>query len=188
MTAALVALMLAAAVPAAGDSPSGRAEAAIRLALASDAEWTMERRLPGSERVLRSSGSVSCRPGTGIVWRTSSPFESSVTMTAGSMVFADEEGVRTKELGELPHYAEIRRMTDAFVAGDPKAFDGVLSFSADEGPGDGWRAVLRPEDGAMGRLFTEVEFSGSRLPTNLVMRTGDGGESRIRFRESTRDR
>jgi len=156
---------------------------ALQTALNSDATWAMERTLPGAARVLRSSGEVSCKIGRGIVWKVKEPFESSVEMTTNAMVFVDEDGRRVKSLGELPHYADIRRATDAFAAGDAKAFDGVFSMSEQELPDGGWKLVLKPDVSAMERLFASVEVSGARLPTNVVMRTADGGLSTIRFKE-----
>jgi len=156
---------------------------ALQTALDSAATWTMERTLPGSTRVLRSSGDVDCKIGRGIVWTVKEPFASSVEMTTNAMVFVDEDGRRVKTLDELPHYADIRRATDAFTAGNAKAFDGVFDLVEQTLPDGGWRLVLKPEISAMERLFTSVEVTGSRVPTNVVMRTSGGGVSVIRFRE-----
>jgi len=156
---------------------------ALQTALDSAATWTMERTLSGSARVLRSSGEVDCKVGHGIVWTVKEPFASSVEMTTNAMVFADEDGRRVKTLDELPHYADIRRATDAFAAGNAKAFDGVFDIAEQPLPDGGWRLVLTPEISAMERLFASIEVSGARLPTNVVMRTADGGLSTIRFKE-----
>ena len=163
-------------------------ETALRAALDGDAEWTMERTLPGTDRTLVSSGTVHCAVGTGIVWKTVFPFESSVTMTTNAMIFADEEGVREKALSELPHYAEIRRRTDAFAAGEFSAFEGLFRVETEKFADGGWRLKLEPEVRQMERLMKSVELYGARLPTNAVMQTGDGGVSRIFFRERRRDR
>ena len=101
--------------------------AALRRALSSSAEWTMERSFAGSVRPLVSSGTVDCFAKSGIVWRVSRPFVSSVSMTADSMVFEDEDGLRVKSLREMSHYEAIRERTDAFSGGDAKAFDGFSS-------------------------------------------------------------
>ena len=161
---------------------------ALRQAMDSRADWTMTRRLPGSSRTLESSGTVDCRIGRGIVWAVKEPFESSVEMTTNAMIFTDEDGRRVKSLGELPHYAEIRQATDAFVAGDTNAFDGVFSVTERRTADGGWTVTLVPEVSAMKRLFTSVELSGAALPTNAVMRTEGGGMSEIRFKELPRVR
>jgi len=156
---------------------------ALKKSLNGCAAWTMERRIGKNGRVLRSSGNVECVAGSGIVWRVTAPFESSVAMTTNSMVFADEDGTRVKPLSELPHYAEIRTKTDAFAAGDVKAFDGLFELESTELPGGGWKLVMKPEVSAMERLFTEIELTGAELPTNAVLKTADGGSCAIRFRE-----
>ena len=157
------------------------AVAALQAALDSRADWTMTRRLDGSDRVLVSSGTVACTAGQGIVWETAAPFAASVAMTTNSMVFVDEEGRREKSLDELPHYAEIQAATDAFVAGQTNAFDGVFDIRETTCADGGWRLTLVPTVAAMRRLVTEVELSGAALPTNAVLRA-PGSVSIIRFR------
>ncbi|MBR2838578.1 MAG: hypothetical protein IKE55_07340 [Kiritimatiellae bacterium] len=159
------------------------AVASLQKALDSSAAWTMERRLPGSGRTLVSSGEVRCSAGKGITWQTLRPFVSSVAMTHDAMVFTDEDGRRVKPLSELPHYADIRRATDAFAAGRTNAFDGVFSVREEALPGGGWRLSLTPEVPAMRRLFATVEVTGAELPTNAVLTAADGGTTTIRFME-----
>lgn len=164
--------------------PSDVCITALRRALDGRAAWTMERTLGKGGRTLVSSGTVECVAKSGIVWRVTAPFESSVAMTTNAMVFADEEGMRVKPLSELPHYAEIRAKTDAFAAGETRAFEGIFDLSASDLPQDGWKLVMKPEISAMERLFTEIELTGAALPTNAVLKTADGGRCVIRFREN----
>ncbi len=159
---------------------------AFRRALDADAAWTLERRFACSTRTLVSTGLVSCAVGRGIVWDVRHPFPSSVTMTTNAMIFVDEEGRREKSLDDLPHYAEIRKMTDAFVAGDSKAFDGVFGLAAATTGDGGWVMTLTPEVRAMRRLFASIELSGAETITNAVLKTEDGGSSVIRFTELAR--
>ena len=155
---------------------------ALQTALASSADWRMERSLSGSTRPLVSTGVVECVAGEGIKWTVLHPFPSSVSMTPDSMVFSDEDGERVKPLKDMPHYAEIRKRTDAFAAGDISAFDGFFTLDASLAPdGRGWTLRMIPEVRAMRRLFSEIELSGADTLTNAVMRTGDGSISRISF-------
>ena len=161
---------------------------ALQKAMDSSADWTMTRQLPGSSRTLESRGTVDCRAGKGIVWSVKEPFESSVEMTPTAMIFTDEDGRREKSLDDLPHYDKIRKATDAFVAGNTNAFDGVFSVTEQRTADGGWTVTLAPEVSAMKRLFTSVELSGAALPTNAVMKTEGCGSSVIRFKERPRVR
>jgi len=154
---------------------------ALRAALDGRADWTMERHFAQGGRPLVSSGTVTCVAQSGIVWRVTAPFESTVAMTTNAMTFTDEEGTRVKALSEMPHYADIRGKTDAFAAGDETAFEGLFDLTGETLPAGGWRLVLKPEVSAMERLFTEVELTGNALPTNAVLKTAEGGRSVIRF-------
>ena len=165
-------------------SVSDACQAALRRALNGQADWTMERTLGAGGRTLHSSGTVTCVMQSGIVWRVTAPFASSVAMTTEAMIFEDdEEETRVKPLAELPYYAEIRKKTDAFAAGDAKAFDGLFALTSETLPEGGWRLVMKPEVKAMERLFTEIVLTGNSLPTNAVLKTADGGASVIRFQE-----
>jgi hypothetical protein len=155
---------------------------ALRTALDSSASWRMERRFQESARPLVSVGVVHCVAGEGIRWVVLDPFPSSVSMSTNSMVFADEDGETVKSLKDMPHYAELRKRTDAFALGDMSAFDGLFKIEADASDdGVGWLVRMTPEVKAMRRLFGSVELSGAETLTNAVMRTGDGGVSTIRF-------
>ena len=155
---------------------------ALRQALDSSADWRMERELSGARRTLVSTGFVECVSGKGIKWTVLHPFPSSVEMTPEKMIFADEDGTSEKSLDEMPHYAEIRARTDSFASGDEKAFDGLFDLDASlASDGKGWTLRMTPEVRAMRRLFTSIELAGDEALTNVVMQTGDGGISRIRF-------
>lgn len=156
---------------------------ALRQALDSSADWRMERELSGSGRTLVSTGTVECVAGKGIKWTVLHPFPSSVEMTAETMIFADEDGTHEKSLEEMPHYAEIRARTDSFAAGDEKAFEGLFELDAELGPdGRGWTVRMVPEVRAMRRLFKLIELTGDETLSGVVMKTGDGGTSRIWFK------
>ena len=170
-------------VLATGFLVASAAVSALQQALDAAADWTMERRFPGSSRVLASAGEVRCEKGKGIVWKVLMPFVSSVSMTPTAMIFEDEDGRREKSLDDLPHYEAVREATDAFAAGKTEAFDGLFEVAETPVGTNGWRLVLRPEVSAMKRLFVEIELTGNVLPTNAVLRTADGGVTSIRFKE-----
>lgn len=156
--------------------------AAMRAAFDSGAGWRMERTFAGSTRPLVSTGTVECVAGESIKWTVLHPFHSSVVMTPDSMTFSDEDGIRVKTVDEMPHYEELRRCVDAFASGDLSAVDGLFDVEARQtSSAGGWTVVLTPEVRAMRRLFRSIELSGDAMPTNAVMKTGDGGVSVISF-------
>lgn len=154
---------------------------ALQRSLDASASWIMERHMPHGTRTLVSSGTVECVSKSGIVWRVTAPFESSVAMTRDAMIFRDEDGERIKSLSDLPHYADIRDRTDAFAAGDHHAFDGLFALEAREFGKGGWQIVLTPQVSDMKRLFIGIEVSGNAYPTNALLRYEGGGSAVIRF-------
>ncbi len=176
------AFLFAFAAQGAEMSLESRCLEAIQASLAGEATWTMTRTFVPKGRLV-SSGSVSCVALSGIVWRVESPFASSVSMTTNEMVFADDEGVRRKSLGELPYYAEIRKRTDDFVRGDAAAFNGLFSKTLTETAEGAWRLELTPAVAALRHLFVAVEIEGRTRIERVHLKTADGGESLISFKE-----
>lgn len=158
-------------------------ESALRRALDADASWVMERRIAGSDRTLVSTGVVSCAAMRGVIWDVRHPFPETISMTTNSMSFADEDGVRVKQLSDLPHYADIRREADAFLSGDPKAFDGAVDVETRFGADGEWALTFKPSVRQMKRLLESVEVCGTDVVSRVVLKTADGGVSTIRFVE-----
>lgn len=159
----------------------------MRKALSSSAAWKMERRIPGTDRVFVSSGTVDCRVGgDGIEWRTLEPFRSLVAMRKGSMVFEDEDGRREKPSDDMPRYSDIRKATDAFVNGETAAFDDVFEVLVEPLEGGRWRAVFIPRNAMLRSLVERMELEGSKLPETAILKSGNGISSRITFAERQR--
>ena len=178
-----LAVFLAAAACRAAGLPEGCLEA-LRRAADSGATWTMERRWEGTQRSLVSGGTVECRAGEGIRWRTLQPFPALVEMRAEGMVFEDEDGKRFRPADSIPQYAEIRRLTDAFAAGAEAGFERLFEATVLEpGEGEAWRVRLVPTVREMRGLVQEVELSGGDALTGAVLRTRDGSVTEIRFTE-----
>lgn len=161
---------------------------ALRHAIDSSAQWTMKRRLVGSERVFVTTGVVDCVAGKGISWKVLYPFASSVTMTTNTMIFADEDGERVKLIDEMPYYKEIRKRTDAFARGETDAFDGLFDVDASMCSDGTWRVEFTPENKAMRRLFSKAILSGGKELTSVLLKTEDGGTSEILFKGKSRVR
>lgn len=160
---------------------------AVRRAFDADAAWTMEKALPALKRPLRSAGSVTARIGKGFVWRTERPFTHEIRVTRDAMTFITETGTEVKPCDELPYYTEICDATDAFVAGEAKAFERLFAWSWDETVDGRWTMTLETRDSRLAKLFETVELSGGETLERAVMKTPSEGTLRIDFREKPRE-
>ena len=147
----------------------------MRKALSSKASWRMEKTLTGASKTLVASGTVECKtPGGGIVWRTLKPFESAVKMLPDSMVFEDEDSVRTKSASSMPRYADIQKAVDAFVSGRTDAFDDVFDVEVSAVDGGKWKAVFTPKRKERSAMLGKVEVTGGEYPETAVLESGTG--------------
>ena len=156
-------------------------ESALRRSMNGDAAWRMERTLAGSTKPLVSTGFVHTVAGEGIVWEVRWPFPSKVTMSTNSMTFVDDEGTRTRPLSEMPHYEDIRREANRFLAGNPEAFDGAFrvdTLFTDDGR---WKLIFVPEARAVKRIASSFELVGDRMLERALLRSPDGSVTTIVF-------
>ncbi len=160
---------------------------ALRRAADSGASWTMERRWEGTERSLVSGGTVECRAGEGIRWRTLRPFPALVEMRAEGMVFEDEDGRRFRPADSLPRYGDIRGLADAFAAGEETGLEGLFEATVLSAEGEAWRIRLVPAVREMRGLVQEAELAGEDTLEEAILRTRDGSVTTIRFKEESVD-
>ena len=158
-------------------------ENAMRRALTSSASWTMTKTWSDSPIRISSSGTVSCVKGGGIFWRVDKPIASSVSMTAGEMVFRDMRGVRRIKDSDVPHYGEIKKAIDCFAAGGPMTLENLFNVRF-AGDSRRWSAELLPKRRDMGYLIKSIRLSGAEKLDEAVLKFASGETSSIRFSET----
>ena len=160
---------------------------ALQRALDADAVWTMEKTLPTLKRPLTSSGEVSCKAGSGAVWRTVRPFLHEIHVTKDFIKLTSAGETETRVCGELPHYAAIQKATDAFLSGDTRAFDVLFDWTWFMPPSGGtWMMRLDVRDSRMRRVLTHVTLSGAETLESVTLATPRNGTLKIRFKEKGR--
>ena len=178
-----IVLTAAIALTAAAEKVPDAFIAALRRALDSRATWTMERTFPDTSRKLVSSGTVHCVPGTGIVWTATAPFHSRIAMTPDGMSIQDDFTDEQKASHDMPRYDELFKTVDSFASGDNDKLVKAFEISATQCASNGWHVVVVPKARELRRLVPEITLDGGVTITNAVMRTHDGGISRIQFTE-----
>ena len=181
----LIAGLLAGALqasPSADNLPAAFKES-LRRALDADATWEMEKKVPALKRPLKSTGRVSCYVGTGFIWQTDKPRLHTLRITPEGMTFSTATNEEVRPADDLPYYAHICALTDAFARGDEEdfveLFDTIESIEAPDGT---WQVHLMPNR-RMRRLFTEFHLAGGETLDSARFITPDETEVTITFHE-----
>ena len=130
---------------------------------------------------LASSGTFSYQAGKQITWHTSTPVESTLTLTP--------EHIVSQQNGQT--VSSISNEQSPVVAVFSDIFFGVMTAQwsllqnyfdiTPELDGEQWRATLTPNDANIAQAVTQVTLSGNQLLQHVVLTEPNGNTTSIRF-------
>ena len=151
--------------------------------------FTLNRRLTGFAKPLRSEGSFSLIPGRGLIWHAQTPFENVTVLTAGG-VSTRVNGQETMRLpaSRVPGIGHLYDVLGAAVSGDvaPLQHDFKVSRTDDAG---GWHLVLTPlrSDNAAMSQIESLAVSGHRFVESIEIDKAGGDVDQLSFVSQTVD-
>ena len=164
-------------------SPDSAFRSALARSLDADATWTMVKTFEDSPFKFRFEGMVSCASGKGVVWSMERPLRSRIVMSERGMAFSgDGKASRQVPTGELPHYREIKKAIDVFLAGGDISFEKLFDLSY-AGTRDKWSVRFVPKRLDMRRIIKSVCVSGAEKIENAEFCYASGEKAKIEFCE-----
>lgn len=153
----------------------------LESCLDSDASWTLEKRLPGVDEPLVSTGRVSCAKGQGVVWETLGPFPATIRITPLWRVVEEDGVCTTNSLVDLPHYDRIHALVEALSNGDTAPLEKAFLVLAETEDSGAWTMTLTPRDSRARQLFSSIVLSGAETVERVALKSEDGSRTDIRF-------
>lgn len=146
------------------------------------ATFAQERHLAGFRHPLRSEGEVLLVRGEGLLWRTRTPFPSTLIVRDGRMSFRDGEG-RRQDIADGGHVAGlVQELLGALLSNDRAAL--AKRFIVLEKPPmreGGWALTLEPKAPPLNGLYSHIELSGEAHVEHLVLHERNGSKTAIQF-------
>jgi len=177
----LVALLAAAAGPAAGGDLLHDVEARLDHARVSRGEFVQEKRLVGIARPLKGHGSFVVDRERGVLWRTEAPFRSVLKITRREIVQTDGTQVLMHLAADRePAVKAVSAVLFATFAADLSALARYFSFEGDAG-GAVWHLTLRPKDPGLARLISTLELAGEHDVRRVDLTAASGDLLHVEF-------
>ena len=176
--------LLATAIAAVAEEPVVAREKiapVLQSCLDSDAVWTLEKRLPGMNESLVSTGRVSCAKGLGVVWETLAPFPATTRITPLFRIVEEDGVCTTNSLVDLPHYDRIHALVEALSNGETEPLEKAFLVLAETTDSGAWSLTLTPRDSRAKRLFTSIVLTGAESVERAVLKSEDGALTDIHF-------
>ena len=164
-------------------SPDSAFKSALARSLDADATWTMVKTFEDSPFKFRFEGMVSCARGKGVVWSMERPLRSRIVMSERGMAFSgDGKGGKQVPTSELPHYQEIKKAIDVFLAGGDISFEKLFDLSY-AGTREKWSVSFVPKRLDMRSIIKSVSVSGAEKIENVEFCYASGENAKIEFCE-----
>lgn len=142
--------------------------------------FVQKKKLSGIARPLTSSGNFLFVRGRGILWHTTTPFDSEFVLTARAMEITEDGGVAMRvQTAEQPG---LRLVSDIFLAMFALDFSALGRhfdmYAADEKP---WRIGLAPRDAALRAVAARIVLAGDSVVTGVTLEDANGDSTAIVF-------
>ena len=191
-------IMLLALQPAAVAADSGmirsEALAAVAQRVASQkvvrAAFTQERHARAFTSPLISAGRIVIAPETGLLWLLEDPFAVSIALTP-ERVIEREEGIAPR-ITPLATQPVFRTLMGLFLDLPSGRADGLAAtFAAEVDSGvigvDDWRLRLVPRDALLAEAIADIEVTGGRFISTVVVNEVSGDFTVVRFTDHAVD-
>jgi hypothetical protein len=142
--------------------------------------FVQRRQINGLPRPLVSSGDFLLARDAGIVWRTRTPFESTLVLAPDGMTLRSGGVEQHVTVAEQPALQAALGMLFAMFAMDLGRLDaGFALFGQSQGAT--WRVGLRPRGDGLSQVFTSAVISGSAQVDRIELSTAAGDTTTIEF-------
>lgn len=127
---------------------------------------TQQKQVPDIDKKFISHGVLKFQKGAGFIFRrTDSEQETPYFFISTTTEYCTNEG--KKKLKQLPHFSQIKSISDDFLSGD---IDGFLTlFDVDFQPGQIWRMTCSPTQSEMADFIFKIEISGTNKDITSII-------------------
>ncbi|MGQ0586894.1 MAG: outer membrane lipoprotein carrier protein LolA [Gammaproteobacteria bacterium] len=142
--------------------------------------FAQKKQLAGIARPLTAGGRFLFVRKRGILWHTTTPFDSEFVLTAGKMEVTEGGSVAMSlKTAEQPG---LKLVSDIFLAMFALDFDALARhFDLYAIDGKRWRIGLAPRDAALRAVATRIVLAGGDVVNEVVLEDAHGDRTEIRF-------
>lgn len=140
----------------------------------------------GFRHPLVSGGEFVVARARGVLWHTSTPFESMLVVTRERLRSRQADGGVDQTLDAAePALRAVNETLFALLAADLAALAQRFDVAGALDGALGWRVTLTPRDAALARWLTRVELDGDRHVRALRLTEASGDATLIRFSDQS---
>jgi hypothetical protein len=162
----------------------------VRQRLAGDAVirggFEQRKAVKGFRHPLVSAGDFVVARQRGVVWRTATPFASTLVVTRDRVIAKQADGTVARRLSasEEPAVRTISETLFGVMAADLGTLVQRFDITGDSNR-EGWRLVLLPRDAGLARWITRLELAGDHFLAAVRMQEASGDATAIQLSHHT---
>jgi hypothetical protein len=165
----------------------------VRQRLASEpvvrGSFEQHKTVKGFRKPLVSSGEFAVSRHKGVLWRTLTPFASTLVVTRDRVLARQADGsvARALNAADEPAVRMISETLFGVMAADLAVLGQRFRIEGDLVGREGWRLVLLPRDPALARWLQRGELEGDRYLRSVALHEGSGDQTLIRLARHATD-
>ncbi|MGC4027641.1 MAG: outer membrane lipoprotein carrier protein LolA [Steroidobacteraceae bacterium] len=176
-------LVAAGAAGAASDPPASELVRRLHEPAVLRGSFVQSRQIAGFKRPVESSGQFVVARGTGLLWRTTRPFESLLSVNRERLRISNGAGQpeMTLDARREPMLRTISSLLQSVVVADIDALQAQFEMQIKLIGQTDWTLSLRPREAQLKDRFPAIELSGGAHVESVVLREQSGDVTTIRF-------
>lgn len=168
------------------DSEESRLATALRARLGQpdwlQGEFEQSKQVQGFKKPLLSRGDFVIARGSGVLWRTRTPFASELKLTRNQME-ASQGGAPALRMDSQrePALRLVNEMMFALLGGDIAALSQLFVLEGELLGERAWRITLVPKQAAWRQVLQSIDLAGERHVREVRIVEAAGDQTKIRF-------
>ncbi|WP_164521448.1 outer membrane lipoprotein carrier protein LolA [Iodobacter ciconiae] len=144
-------------------------------------DFEQNKQVSGFKKPLVSRGDFLVARDSGVLWRTQTPFASTLKLSRDEIV-AKQEGAVTFRLSasKEPSVRMINGLLFSLMNGDVSSLGELFKIEGSVS-GKAWQLTLTPRQAALGKIMRKIELSGDQFVRRILLDEASGDQTLIRL-------
>ncbi len=148
-------------------------------------QFEQNKKISGFKKPLLSRGDFLIVRERGVIWRTLTPFASTLRLTRGEIVAKQDGAVAFRlSASKEPSVRVINGLLFALLKGDVSGLTEQFDVQGNFGKvvdDKNWQLVLTPKSAALAKIMSRIELAGDQFVRRIQIDEANGDQTSIRF-------
>ncbi|MFC7422173.1 outer membrane lipoprotein carrier protein LolA [Iodobacter arcticus] len=150
-------------------------------------EFEQNKQVSGFKKPLISRGDFLAARDMGVLWRTKTPFASTLKLSRDEIVAKQDGAVAFRlSASKEPSVRMINGLLFSLMNGDVSSLGELFKIEGSVN-GKSWQLTLTPKQATLGKIMSKIELSGDQFVRRILLDEANNDQTLIRFTAQNTD-